>query len=203
MDSSIQAHAFDGYHPPQRPRNCYDDHKTSTLVTVMRLITYQGATRYVTVCDLCDTWIKQISKKEAAERQPLDQIPLHQDNRRGSQWRDGCFHMIDLYMAQRIASNGVATIVEVCPSCDTITRAVPRRDHNGPIDELPVHVDYRTRLHQCEHSGCEDFDTELHHWAPRSVFADADRWPTSYLCKQHHREWHTTTGVATSRRNAA
>jgi len=201
MDSSIPANAFDGR--SQQPRTCQLDHRTTNVVTVMRLITNQGVTRYVTVCDLCDTWIRQISKKDAAERQPLDQIPLHRDNRKADRWGPGCYHLLTTYMAQRIASNGVATIVEICSSCDTITRAVPHREYAGPIDELPIHVDYRTRLHQCEHYGCEDFDTERHHWAPRSVFIDADQWPTSYLCKQHHREWHTTTGVATSRRTAA
>lgn len=32
--------------------------------------------------------------------------------------------------------------------------------------------------------------TELHHWAPRHLFEDADDWPMSYLCPPCHREWH-------------
>jgi len=31
---------------------------------------------------------------------------------------------------------------------------------------------------------------ERHHWAPRAIFADADWWPTDYLCRPCHSFWH-------------
>lgn len=32
---------------------------------------------------------------------------------------------------------------------------------------------------------------QLHHWAPKHLFgAAADAWPTDYLCKSCHEEWH-------------
>lgn len=32
---------------------------------------------------------------------------------------------------------------------------------------------------------------ESHHWAPRSVFGcEADEWPTGFLCRPCHQEWH-------------
>jgi len=38
----------------------------------------------------------------------------------------------------------------------------------------------------CGHEGAE-----RHHWAPSAVFGDeANRWPTSFLCQQHHAQWH-------------
>ena len=39
-------------------------------------------------------------------------------------------------------------------------------------------------------SVCGQLGTEWHHFAPRHLFEDADRWPTAYLCRAHHREWH-------------
>lgn len=45
----------------------------------------------------------------------------------------------------------------------------------------------------CSVRGCSNPGQELHHWAPRCLFADADQWPQSLLCLDHHREWHRTT----------
>jgi hypothetical protein len=43
---------------------------------------------------------------------------------------------------------------------------------------------------KCEYHGCERTDTEYHHWAPRHLFTDAEDWPGSYLCGEHHPHWH-------------
>ena len=32
--------------------------------------------------------------------------------------------------------------------------------------------------------------TDRHHWAPVALFADADSWPKSNLCRSCHMEWH-------------
>jgi hypothetical protein len=37
---------------------------------------------------------------------------------------------------------------------------------------------------------------QLHHWAPRAIFDDADLWPMSYLCPPCHRIWHTAMRAA-------
>ncbi len=42
----------------------------------------------------------------------------------------------------------------------------------------------------CEHCG-DGAVLELHHWAPRKAFDDADDWPTSMLCGGCHRLWHS------------
>jgi hypothetical protein len=44
----------------------------------------------------------------------------------------------------------------------------------------------------CAYRDCLNPGIDMHHWAPRNVFGywDCDNWPVSYLCKDHHREWH-------------
>lgn len=38
---------------------------------------------------------------------------------------------------------------------------------------------------------CGDKDVELHHIAPRHLFgSECELWPTVYLCKKHHKQWH-------------
>ena len=41
----------------------------------------------------------------------------------------------------------------------------------------------------CAHCGSAA-GTELHHWAPRALFEDADEWPLSFLCRKCHMRWH-------------
>ena len=43
----------------------------------------------------------------------------------------------------------------------------------------------------CEHCGSLD-GVELHHYAPRNTFPDADNWATGYLCRPCHHLWHRT-----------
>jgi hypothetical protein len=32
--------------------------------------------------------------------------------------------------------------------------------------------------------------SEIHHWAPREMFTDSFAWPTAWLCRRCHMEWH-------------
>lgn len=41
----------------------------------------------------------------------------------------------------------------------------------------------------CARCGSDD-SVELHHWAPRHLFDDADNWPFDYLCRACHQKWH-------------
>lgn len=49
-------------------------------------------------------------------------------------------------------------------------------------------------LQRCAYEYCDNFGDHQHHWAPRNTFGvrEADRWPTSFLCPEHHTKWHTT-----------
>jgi hypothetical protein len=49
---------------------------------------------------------------------------------------------------------------------------------------------------------CGHPEVELHHWAPRALFDDADKWPTAHLCRTCHRRWHVVTGTHVARRSA-
>jgi len=64
-------------------------------------------------------------------------------------------------------------------------------------------------VRRCAVTNCDgsDWRLERHHWAPAALFGkDSDYyWPTSYLCKKHHSEWHRVTAtkaVAKARREA-
>jgi protein-arginine kinase activator protein McsA len=38
---------------------------------------------------------------------------------------------------------------------------------------------------------CNKNEGEKHHWSPRHLFGDeAERWPTSMLCRSCHKRWH-------------
>jgi hypothetical protein len=99
-----------------------------------------------------------------------------------------------------IAINGTEAILQICLDCGQATGqrgSRPHRDHPNR-DTYPVIRDNRLcpdRLYEtppCERCGAEGAN-ELHHWAPRHLFDDADGWPTSYLCKGCHVEWHRVT----------
>jgi len=38
---------------------------------------------------------------------------------------------------------------------------------------------------------CGEKGTEMHHWAPQSIFKDeAEKWPKDMLCLSCHKKWH-------------
>jgi hypothetical protein len=48
---------------------------------------------------------------------------------------------------------------------------------------------------QCAHGAgtkhqCPNTDVEYHHFGPKSYFVDFDKWPTAWLCREHHNNWH-------------
>lgn len=71
-----------------------------------------------------------------------------------------------------------------------------RRNDTTPVLDVCLR-DNTTGRHAsppCERCGASG--TELHHWAPRAVFNDADEWPTSWLCTTHHAQWHAAMRAA-------
>src|SRR5438132_776764 len=80
-----------------------------------------------------------------------------------------------------------------CVDCDSPARPghwLPHdRAYFGSVEDLPVWRDYRDPDHPCE--VCGGLGAELHHWAPRAIFgAEAEEWPTAYLCVRDHNRWH-------------
>lgn len=57
-----------------------------------------------------------------------------------------------------------------------------------------LNFDYTKKSEPC--AVCGKLGTEWHHWAPRALQADFGnyeewaKWPTTFLCKEHHQLWH-------------
>ena len=47
-----------------------------------------------------------------------------------------------------------------------------------------------------------DVRVQLHHFAPRALFEDADDWPQAYLCIECHMRWHVTLKTPHGNRRA-
>lgn len=93
-------------------------------------------------------------------------------------------------------ANGGFVVVERCPKCGRNT--IPGKPFLNKAlydwDNLPLFVDYNAEHgHPCDVKGCTRKDTEYHHFAPRSLFENADDWLTGWLCKFHHDLWHKLT----------
>lgn len=111
---------------------------------------------------------------------------------------------IDCNMYRQINQSGSKVVVERCPKCR-------RNPNNGkPFyskkgydwDSLPLFEDYTINSPKCEVKGCTNTGVEYHHFSPRHLFENCDDWPTGWLCKPHHIEWHkkTRTGMFDERR---
>jgi hypothetical protein len=83
--------------------------------------------------------------------------------------------------------NGDQQPARRCLHCGTVTGCGPVR-RGERIDDWCLR-DHLESASPCEHCGTTT-GTELHHWAPRNTFTDADSWPTSYLCRDCHHTWH-------------
>jgi hypothetical protein len=60
------------------------------------------------------------------------------------------------------------------------------KTRNIDEEDIPI-ADYSCGV-RCARCGLRG--TDLHHWAPQALFQDADRWPTDYLCRNCHGQWH-------------
>lgn len=94
-----------------------------------------------------------------------------------------------------IAANGTFQVRVRCYECKRWSSAGIHHDFVralglNPLQDLPVIRDARGFLAICSVVGCGRDDVELNHFAPRGIFgAEADDWPTAFLCRQHHTEW--------------
>lgn len=88
--------------------------------------------------------------------------------------------------------NGAFQVFDLCLDCGANARGnalyLPHTKV-GDLQFIPLFNDYAAKNPSCVVCGKRE-GTELHHFAPRHIFADAEQWPQAYLCKDHHREWH-------------
>ena len=100
-----------------------------------------------------------------------------------------CQHNTTAFYRFRIA-NGSYQVKELCVGCYQNVRGsllVPHAEISN-LHTLPVLKDNLSPL-TCERCGKIE-GVEEHHWAPKALFADAEKWPTSSLCSVCHIYWH-------------
>jgi hypothetical protein len=103
-------------------------------------------------------------------------------------------------------SNGADVITARCHLCngfvDSRHRYLPKDEHPNWKD-YPLFRDLTKESPKCSVNGCNNHDVEWHHYAPRSLFANADDWAAGWLCMAHHLEWHekTKTGMFAKRKS--
>ena len=108
-----------------------------------------------------------------------------------------CDSEIETYLF--IFRNGTKAITKRCTLC----HKVPDKKHPFlPVEnypnwqKLPIWKDNNRKWEiECALVGCHEKGTELHHFAPKHLFENADDWPQEFLCKKHHEEWHKITGI--------
>ena len=100
---------------------------------------------------------------------------------------------------QRI-SNGTYQVFDYCVECgrnanDESTGGlyIPH-GIAGDIDSMPLLKDNVIDMPACEHCGQKN-GVEYHHFAPQYIFPDPDQWPTAWLCRACHIEWHKRMGT--------
>ena len=86
-----------------------------------------------------------------------------------------------------IKSNGAEQPRRVCFNCGVTFDA---KSEVGAVYDLLL--DDLRDGRPCERCGDTASGVELHHYAPRNTFRDADSWATGWLCIPCHREWHTS-----------
>lgn len=112
--------------------------------------------------------------------------------------RSAAHSILGIYV-KRDGTESVRAYCELCtafgPRPEWITADLPNPTALKRIFVCAHMKDNSRDAEPCARCGSTN-GTQLHHWAPQSIFDDADKWPTSYLCISCHEEWHTRTGVA-------
>ena len=98
---------------------------------------------------------------------------------------------------QNITANGTRQVGFVCLKCKSWVKHtkgiwISHKEIDDSFvrpDLLPI-VSHGRPPPFC--ARCYTPHAELHHWAPQSLFNDADSWPTDYLCRSCHEHWHET-----------
>jgi hypothetical protein len=95
-----------------------------------------------------------------------------------------------LLLGVMVKSNGARVFQLWCPDCHVRVDLSGRQAR--ALDRPAVWEYHWTPNPPCSYQGCGRTDTERHHWAPVNTFGwdDAEHWPQSWLCRDHHRQWH-------------
>ena len=102
-----------------------------------------------------------------------------------------------------IIGNGTRQYFWWCKRCKRITPQATYLKHDDvkavcahfgkDISEIPVLNNY-AKDNRIRCAVCGAVGAEYHHWAPQSMREafglEWPQWPTAYLCKAHHDQWH-------------
>ena len=107
-----------------------------------------------------------------------------------------CEHETTSKLVRNVTASGISQVWYQCIFClgnvegvgSAFVKHTELKSKNIEINLLPIINDYRDSNRVC--FVCGERDCELHHYAPRHLFTNADSWPTGYLCKKHHDQWH-------------
>lgn len=120
-------------------------------------------------------------------------------------WSEPICQHPEPHIAENKSRNGKSQYRTVCDGCGARSKVIRKAQLEELCERHSLIIfqgqDRRSENPDCERCGASG--TEYHHYAPRSIFADADDWPTGYLCVACHTEWHraTRTGAFDDRFN--
>lgn len=107
-----------------------------------------------------------------------------------------CQSMMFCHLHRHNKASGAYDFVWLCPVCKRpvksktggiwIAKVIVEEFLGDQVSILPVMNPSQGVI--CEKCGTKT--GELHHWMPRSLSKDYHLWPTAYLCKPCHDEWH-------------
>lgn len=105
-----------------------------------------------------------------------------------------CSANTEVVLVRTITGSGVSQVYWKCSACGKNAGGSAQyikhekiTTYGLEITSILIEKDYRQEKCQV----CGTLGAEYHHWAPRHLFGDAaDKWPTGWLCKKCHDEWH-------------
>ena len=120
----------------------------------------------------------------------------------------GCKQLYGWYIVTIIDTKGRPVRRAICVSCGVTSSGGKIKDNaDAPIIDSNAcpkcgGPGCQRCSEMCVVQGCESYTyVERHHWAPWAAFGgDAELWPISNLCKEHHDAWHRVMGHGAERK---
>jgi len=97
----------------------------------------------------------------------------------------------NIVRAKRRIANGTYQVYDHCNTCNGNANKSTIISHSraGDLALLELKGDYKKGMPPCDVCGSGE-GVEMHHWAPREMFEDAEQWPMGFLCLNCHTKWH-------------